>query len=107
MSTGRDLVSTGPEAEERFRLLVQSVTDYAIFMLDPQGHVASWNAGAERIKGYTAKEIIGQHFSRFYIEEDAKAGAPRRALETALRDGKFETEMLRRRMVYLFTVVNI
>ena len=59
-----------PTDEQRFRLLVQSVTDYAIYMLDPTGIVASWNPGAERFKGYTEAEIIGQHFSRFYIEED-------------------------------------
>jgi len=79
-------------SEERFRLLVQSVTDYAIYMLDINGHVASWNAGAERFKGYTADEIIGEHFSRFYTEEDREAGVPRRALETATNHGRFEAE---------------
>ncbi|KRC79983.1 PAS domain-containing sensor histidine kinase [Sphingomonas sp. Root241] len=79
-------------SEERFRLLVQSVTDYAIYMLDTGGHVASWNAGAERFKGYTADEIIGEHFSRFYTEEDREAGIPRRALETATNHGRFEAE---------------
>jgi PAS domain S-box-containing protein len=80
------------ESEERFRLLLQSVTDYAIFMLDRQGRVANWNTGARRIKGYDEQEIIGSHFSRFYTEEDRKAGVPKRALETAVKDGKFEAE---------------
>lgn len=79
-------------SEERFRLLVQSVTDYAIYMLDPDGRVSSWNAGAERFKGYSADEIIGEHFSRFYSEEDREAGVPRTALETAKREGRFEAE---------------
>jgi len=64
------------QSEERFRLLVEGVKDYAIFMLDPQGHVLTWNAGAERLKGYPAAEIIGQHFSRFYPPETLKAGLP-------------------------------
>ena len=59
-------------SEERFRLLVQGVTDYAIYMLDPAGHVSSWNAGAERFKGYRADEIIGHHFSRFYEPADTE-----------------------------------
>jgi PAS domain S-box-containing protein len=80
------------QSEEQFRRLVQGVTDYAIYMLTPEGLVSSWNAGAERIKGYKASEIIGQHFSRFYSEEDQRAGAPQRALETAARDGRFEKE---------------
>jgi PAS domain S-box-containing protein len=79
-------------SEERFRLLVQSVTDYAIYMLDPDGLVSSWNAGAERFKGYSADEIMGQHFSRFYTEEDREAGIPRIALDTARREGRFEAE---------------
>jgi PAS domain S-box-containing protein len=79
-------------SEERFRLLVQGVTDYAIYMLDPTGHVSSWNAGAERFKGYSADEIIGEHFSRFYQDEDRTAGLPQRALETAAREGRFEAE---------------
>lgn len=78
--------------EGRYRLLVEAVTDYAIYMLDPKGIVTSWNPGAERFKGYTADEIIGQHFSRFYSEEDRKSGLPVRALETAAREGKFENE---------------
>jgi PAS domain S-box-containing protein len=80
------------ESEERFRLLVQGVTDYAIYMLDPQGHVTNWNAGAQRIKGYTESEILGRHFSQFYTDEDLATELPRRALETAAREGKFEAE---------------
>jgi PAS domain S-box-containing protein len=76
----------------RYRLLVEAVTDYAIYMLDPNGIVTSWNPGAERFKGYTSAEIIGQHFSRFYTEEDRKSGLPVRALETTRREGKFESE---------------
>ncbi len=85
------------QSEEQFRLLVQGVTDYAICLLDPDGRVASWNAGAERIKGYHASEIIGEHFSRFYTSEDRKSNAPRRALETAVREGRFEKESFRLR----------
>lgn len=84
-------------SEERFRLLIQSVTDYAIYMLDPQGKVSSWNAGAERFKGYAADEIIGEHFSRFYSAEDKAAGIPKIALETAEREGRFEAEGWRMR----------
>jgi PAS domain S-box-containing protein len=80
------------ESERRFRLLVQGVTDYAIFTLDPEGFVTNWNAGAERIKGYAAAEIIGRHFSCFYTEEDRQRGIPQQALATARRTGKFETE---------------
>jgi PAS domain S-box-containing protein len=80
------------QSEERFRLLVQGVTDYAIFMLTPDGVVSNWNSGAARIKGYTEAEIVGQHFSRFYTEEDRAAGVPFRALETARREGRFEAE---------------
>jgi PAS domain S-box-containing protein len=79
-------------SEERFRLLVQSVTDYAIFMLDRDGRVANWNPGAERIKGYTPDEIIGQHFSRFYTEADQSAGLPAQALRTAIAEGRWESE---------------
>jgi PAS domain S-box-containing protein len=79
-------------SERQFRLLVVSVTDYALFMLDPNGIVTSWNAGAQRIKGYTADEIIGQHFSRFYTERERAAGIPSRALYTARQEGRFEAE---------------
>ncbi|WP_407531091.1 hybrid sensor histidine kinase/response regulator [Methylobacterium oryzisoli] len=78
--------------EQRFRLLIQAVTDYAIYMLDPTGVIVSWNPGAERFKGYTEAEIIGQHFSRFYTEEDRRTDLPRRALDTAVREGRFEQE---------------
>jgi PAS domain S-box-containing protein len=80
------------DSERRFRLLVQSVIDYAIFMLDPQGRVTNWNSGAERMKGYRADEIIGAHFSTFYTEEDRRTGLPALALKKAKRDGKFEIE---------------
>ncbi len=78
--------------EGRYRLLIDAVTDYAIYMLDSNGIVTSWNPGAQRIKGYAPSEIIGQHFSRFYTEEDQKQGIPALALETASRKGKFEIE---------------
>jgi PAS domain S-box-containing protein len=80
------------EAEGRFRLLVDGIIDYAIFMIDPDGKVANWNAGAERIKGYAPAEIIGQHVSRFYTEQDRRAGIPERGLATAARTGKYEAE---------------
>jgi PAS domain S-box-containing protein len=80
------------ESEERFRLLVKGVTDYAIYMLDPQGNVSNWNAGVERIKGYTEDEIVGRHFSNFYTEEEKAAGAPQRNLATALREGRYAGE---------------
>jgi len=80
------------DAERHFRILVQGVTDYALFMLDPNGQVTSWNAGAQRIKGYLPDEIIGQHFSRFYTAEDFDAGVPKRALETARKTGRYEAE---------------
>jgi PAS domain S-box-containing protein len=79
-------------SEERSRLFVEAVKDYAIFMLDTSGHVASWNVGAERIKGYKAWEIMGQHFSRFYPEEDIKNGKPQMELEVAAKVGRFEDE---------------
>jgi PAS domain S-box-containing protein len=80
------------ETEGRFRLMVESVVDYAIYLLDAQGRVASWNAGAERIKGYRADEIIGQPFSRFYLPEDIAAGKPARDLELAAREGRVAEE---------------
>lgn len=79
-------------SERSFRLLVQGVVDYAIFLLDPQGIVANWNAGAERIKGYSADEIIGQHFSRFYSDADRAKGRPARALHLAETTGRYEEE---------------
>ena len=89
---GRSQSAQLQQSEQRFRLLVDSVVDYAIFMLDVDGYVSSWNAGAQRIKGYSADEIIGQHFSRFYTPEDRQDGVPQRVLETAARAGKFEGE---------------
>ncbi|MGX7951102.1 PAS domain S-box protein [Tsuneonella sp. HG249] len=80
------------KSEERFRMLVQGVTDYAIYMLDAAGNVASWNAGAERFKGYSENEIVGEHFSRFYTDEDLAAGIPATALRTAAAEGRFEAE---------------
>jgi formate hydrogenlyase transcriptional activator len=80
------------ESEQRFRSLTEGVRDYAIFMLDPEGRISTWNEGAERIKGYRADEIIGQHFSRFYTDEDMQAGKPGLALQTAAAQGKFEDE---------------
>jgi PAS domain S-box-containing protein len=78
--------------EEQFRLLVRGVKDYAILMLDPQGLVVSWNEGAERIKGYKAREIIGRHFSRFYPPEESAAGKPEQELLEAIATGKFEEQ---------------
>ena len=80
------------QSDELFRLLVSTVRDYAIFMLDPTGHVATWNAGAERIKGYTADEIIGRHFSAFYPDEDDRTGKCHHRLAVAAREGHFEDE---------------
>ena len=80
------------ESERRFQILVQGVTDYAIYTLDPQGNVTNWNFGAMRIKGYSEEEIVGQHFSRFYTAEDRVAGVPTRALLTAINEGKYEAE---------------
>ena len=73
-------------------MLVQGVTDYAIYLLDPSGIVTNWNAGAERIKGYVAEEIVGRHFSVFYPPEQRAAGAPAKALAIATREGRFEAE---------------
>ena len=97
MTEQREAQLATMESERRFRLLVESVTDYAICMLSPEGRVTNWNAGAERIKGYAASEIIGQHFSRFYTDEDVAAGKPEMALATAQRDGHYEAEGWRRR----------
>src|SRR6185295_15182450 len=80
------------ESERSFRLLVEGVTDYALYMLDPTGVVTSWNAGGMRIKGYTPDEIIGQHFSRFYTEEDRAAGRPARALNIAKTTGHYQED---------------
>src|ERR1700743_2335541 len=84
-----------PRALDINELLIQSVIDYAIFMLDPTGKIISWNPGAERIKGYTADEIIGQNFARFYTEEDRAAGMPAEVLRTASETGRFSAEAWR------------
>ncbi|MFL6673566.1 MAG: PAS domain S-box protein [Massilia sp.] len=78
--------------EQRFQYLISGISDYAIYMLDPAGTVSSWNAGAQRFKGYTADEILGEHFSRFYTDEDRASGLPARALAIALAEGKYEAE---------------
>src|ERR1700736_738662 len=80
------------ESERNFRLLFNGITDYAIYMLDPQGRIANWNAGAQRIKGYKAKEIVGQHFSIFYLPEEREAGLPARALEIARKEKHYLAE---------------
>ncbi len=80
------------ESERDFRLLVEGVADYALYMLDPTGVVTSWNTGAQRIKGYTPEEILGQHFSRFYTETDRSNGKPTRALKIAKEQGRYEED---------------
>ena len=94
MSNSEDLRATmhPRSSEEPFRLLVESIVDYAIFMLDANGIVTTWNLGAERIKGYRAEEIIGQHVSRFYLEEDVRAGVCDRELGQAAEAGRFQCE---------------
>ncbi|MGH8387932.1 MAG: PAS domain S-box protein [Pseudomonas sp.] len=78
--------------DKRLRLLIDAVIDYAIYMIDPEGIITSWNAGARRFKGYEEAEILGEHFSRFYTDEDRRAGLPQKALDTAIREGRFEGE---------------
>ena len=80
------------ESERNFRLLVENVADYALYMLDPTGVITSWNIGGQRIKGYSPDEIIGQHFSRFYTEVDRANGKPQRALRIAREQGRYEEE---------------
>src|ERR1700749_4914664 len=80
------------ESERSFRLLVEGVADYALYMLDPTGIVTSWNIGAQRIKGYAPEEILGKHFSRFYTETDRANGKPARALATARQTGRYEED---------------
>ncbi|MBX5012315.1 PAS domain S-box protein [Rhizobium lentis] len=92
-----DRHDTSLDEEGRFRLLVDAITDYAIYMLSPDGIVTSWNTGAQRFKGYQPSEILGEHFSRFYVEEDRAAGVPERALATAVEEGRYEGEGWRRR----------
>jgi len=82
-------------SEKRFELLVTSISDYAIYLLDPDGRIVSWNAGAQRFKGYKSDEVIGQHFSLFLTTEDQAKGTPARILDQAARDGRFESEGLR------------
>src|SRR5262249_45158896 len=92
MSERREAQQALYESERRFRLLVQAVKDCAIYMLDPSGVIVNWNSGAERLKGYSAAEIVGQHFSKFYTRDDRMAGLPSRVLETAARAGQYEAE---------------
>src|SRR5919202_5124106 len=80
------------QSQERFRLLVEGVKDYAIFMLDPYGYITTWNDGARRIKGYEEEEIIGEHFSIFYTPEDIERGHPDEKLRIAAADGSYEVE---------------
>src|SRR5580692_5021040 len=84
-----DAGSNALKDEDRYRLLIDSITDYAIYMLDKDGFVISWNPGARRFKGYEASEIIGHHFSRFYTEEDRRIGLPARALKMARENHRF------------------
>src|ERR1700722_6353899 len=88
--TETDAATTGLDAQ--FRLLVEAITDYAIFRIDPDGTVASWNSGAQRAKGYSASEIIGQSFSLFFTPEERAAGKPEQALATARANKRFEDE---------------
>src|SRR5690349_5279483 len=90
--TSRPAKDAPRASEERFRQLVQGIEDYAILMLGPDGRVASWNAGAERIKGYRAEEIVGKHFSIFYPREDVERGKPEMELRVATAEGRFEDE---------------
>src|SRR5665811_1140684 len=84
---------TKPQAaDDPYRLLVENITDYAIYMLDPQGIVSNWNLGAQRFKGYPADEIVGQSFSRFFTEDDLRGGLPAHILATATKDGRYESE---------------
>ena len=80
------------ESERHFRLLVEGVADYALYMLDPSGIITSWNIGGQRIKGYSTKDILGEHFSRFYTETDRANGKPARALKIAEEPGHYEEE---------------
>ena len=92
MSQWREAQEAIRRTEEQFRLLVQGVTDYAIYMLSPEGIITNWNIGGQRIKGYAPHEIIGRHFSQFYTQEDRSRGLPRRTLEIAAREGRHESE---------------
>src|SRR2546421_5452736 len=88
----RELASGSDPTDAQFRLLVDTVSDYAIYLLDMAGRVTSWNAGAARIKGYAATEILGRHFSLFYPPEDRAAHLPERMLEQAARQGRFNAQ---------------
>src|SRR5438309_3294833 len=92
MVTKPSTTITAHDAEISFRLLVESVKDYAIFMLDPEGRVISWHSGAQRLKGYRAEEILGEHFSRFFTPEDVAAGVPEHHLKLAATEGQYEDE---------------
>ncbi|MDQ3927718.1 MAG: PAS domain S-box protein, partial [Chloroflexota bacterium] len=89
---GREVEARASRSEEHFRLLVEGVRDYAIFMLDPEGLITSWNTGAQRIKGYSSDEVLGKHFSIFYTPEDLQIGKPQRGLQIATSEGRFEAE---------------
>src|ERR1700754_2866806 len=91
----RSTLDAARRSERQFQQLVNGVRDCAIYMLDGSGHVVSWNPGAERIKGYSAQEIIGRHFSLFYTNEDRAAGLPEHSLAIAAREGKYEREAWR------------
>jgi PAS domain S-box-containing protein len=94
--TGREITARKlQQSEEQFRALVESVRDYAIYMLNKDGLVITWNSGAQRIKGYQPEEIVGKHFSCFYRPEDIKAGKPHRSLQIAADEGRYEEENLR------------
>jgi PAS domain S-box-containing protein len=90
--TSSERAEASLSADWVYRLLIDSITDYGIYMINPAGIVTSWNPGAQKLKGYTSQEIVGQHFSRFYTDEDQRAGLPLRTLEVALREGRFEAE---------------
>ncbi|WP_374580527.1 PAS domain S-box protein [Pseudoduganella sp.] len=92
ISEGRKVMEALRESEQRFRLLVQGVIDYAIYMLSPEGLITNWNLGAERIKGFVRDEVIGSHYRRFFTDEDRGEGAPERALAIAAHDGRYESE---------------
>jgi PAS domain S-box-containing protein len=91
----KELPQSSASDDARYRLLINAITDYAIYMLDPDGRVTSWNPGAERLKGYMAAEILGENFSRFYTERDRDADMPARNLRIAATEGKCESEGLR------------
>ena len=89
----RNTGASFPTADsERYRILVEAITDYPVYLLEPNGNIASWNPGAQRFKGYQASEIIGKNFAVFYTPEDRAVGLPQKALATAAKEGKFETE---------------